>query len=173
LRTPRESWYEVSGGSLTIRPRAVELSARAQPSFIGRRQQHLNASASTAMRYLPTSSVSRAGLVAFQSEDYFYALTVTQSDGVPVVQLQKRAGTITEGRTIVEATAPISVRADQPVFLRIDARGGLYDFYYTTEPGAWKLLKRNVDGTILSTRVAGGFSSAFVGTMFGLYAFAP
>jgi alpha-N-arabinofuranosidase len=67
----------------------------------------------------------------------------------------------------VIATAPLEVPADSTVYLRIRARGGRYDFSYASRPDAWVLLAGDADGTILSTRVAGGF----VGTMLGLYAY--
>ena len=57
--------------------------------------------------------------------------------------------------------------------LRIDARGRSYDFYYGTKPGEWIALAKDADGTILSTKVAGGFSSGFVGTTIGMYATSP
>ena len=53
-------------------------------------------------------------------------------------------------------------------YLKIQARGPMYDFYYGREPGKWTLLAKDVDGTILSTKKAGGF----VGTLFGMYAHA-
>jgi alpha-N-arabinofuranosidase len=53
------------------------------------------------------------------------------------------------------------------VYLRIDARGGRYDFWYGTRENEWTPLITNADGTVLSTQVAGGF----VGTMLGLYAY--
>ena len=65
------------------------------------------------------------------------------------------------------ASAPLTVVDDDPIYLRIVARGGLYDFYYGVKPDEWRLLKGDVDGSILSTKVAQGF----VGTLFGLYAF--
>jgi alpha-N-arabinofuranosidase len=49
LRTPRERWYDLTSvrGSLTLRARPESLSGRGQPSFLGRRQQHGSATAST------------------------------------------------------------------------------------------------------------------------------
>lgn len=172
LRTPREKWYDLTStpGSLIIRARPVDISGRGQPSFIGRRQQHLHASASTAMTYTPQKAGDKAGLIAFQSENYFYLLAVALADGKPVVQLEKRAGAATGNSSVVMATSPLASAPDAPIYLRIVARGEKYDFYYGRAPDKWTLLAGDQDGTILSTRVAGGFSRAFVGTMLGLYA---
>jgi xylan 1,4-beta-xylosidase len=89
---------------------------------------------------------------------------VTQVDTQPVIQLRMRAGRATPAADSVVASAPIAIPADARVFLRIQARDGRYDFPYATRENDWQML--DADGTILSTRVAGGF----VGTMFGLYA---
>jgi alpha-N-arabinofuranosidase len=83
-----------------------------------------------------------------------------------VIQLRLRASRDSTATDSVLATAPIEPSAG-PVYLRIRARDGRYDFLYATEPNAWQALRNDADGTVLSTKVAGGF----VGTMFGLYAY--
>jgi alpha-N-arabinofuranosidase len=50
--------------------------------------------------------------------------------------------------------------------LRIDARGGSYDFRWSADGRNWHKVVSGADGTILSTKKAGGF----VGAVFGLYA---
>jgi alpha-N-arabinofuranosidase len=169
MRTPRERWYDLAArpGSLTLRARAEPLDGRGQPSFIGRRQQHATASASTAMTYRPTKPGDRAGLVAFHNETHWFFLGVALAEGRPVVRVEERAGERTGGTPRVIASAPIEIPANGPIHLKIDARGGRYDFSYALRPGAWVVLTRDVDGTTLSTKVAGGF----VGTMLGVYAY--
>jgi xylan 1,4-beta-xylosidase len=89
-------------------------------------------------------------------------------EGKPVVRVEQRAGPSTEGRTVVIASASIAQSGDRAIYLKIDARGGEYDFSYALEPNKWVMLKKGADGTILSTKVAGGF----VGAMLGMHAFA-
>ena len=67
----------------------------------------------------------------------------------------------------VVASAPVAVSPKAPLYLQIRAREGRYDFLYATTPNAWQTLVADADGTMLSTKVAGGF----VGTMFGVYAY--
>lgn len=169
IRTPRERWYDLTStpGSLTIRARAVDLGSRDQPSFIGRRQQHAFATSSAAMRYEPVHPGDKAGLVAFHNESYYFFLGVTIADGGRVVQLVEHAGAATPAGGLVLASAPVQVSQSSPILLKIVARGGRYDFYYATRPDRWVLLRGDVDGTILSTKVAGGF----VGTYFGMHAY--
>ena len=67
---------------------------------------------------------------------------------------------------IAEATLPRTV--GDSLYLRIRARGGQYDFLYAARANDWRPVALGVDGTILSTHVAGGF----VGTVIGLYVYA-
>jgi xylan 1,4-beta-xylosidase len=169
IRTPHTRWYDFtsSPGALTVQPRHAGFDVGSQPSFIGRRQQHLVASASTAMRYVPIADGDKAGLVAFQNDQYYYFLAVTRAGGRTFIRLERHAGSATSSGDGVVASVPVSVSENQPIYLKIQARGGRYDFYYGTQEGDWTLLQGDADGTILSTKVAGGF----VGTLFGLYAF--
>jgi len=169
LRTVRERWSETTSnpGWLTIRPRPVALEGRGQPSFVARRQQHHWATATTAMRYRPLADGDKAGIAAFQGSDAFYSLGVALDRGRRVVRLERRSGAGAQAATTVIASAPLAAPPDSTVYLRIRARGGEYDFSYASSPDAWVLLREDEDGTILSTRIAGGF----VGTMLGLFAY--
>jgi xylan 1,4-beta-xylosidase len=169
IRTPRENWFDLSGkpGWLTLQARSADIGKRAQPSFVGRRQQHAWACASTAVSYRPAKPGDKAGLVAFQNDDFYLLLAITQNDkGRTMIQLEKRAGELTEGNSVIVAQAPLETAGETPVFLKIEAQGALYNFYYAVEPGQWIELKKGEDGTLLSTKVAGGF----VGVYFGMYA---
>jgi alpha-N-arabinofuranosidase len=118
------------------------------------------------MVYRPEKPGDRAGLVAFHNDRHYYFLAVAHEGGQPVVQLRMRAGSRTPAADSVVASVPITMPAGGRVFLRIEARDGRYDFAYATRENEWRDVVRDADGTILSTRVAGGF----VGTMLGMYA---
>jgi alpha-N-arabinofuranosidase len=169
IRTPREKWYDLASprGWLTLRARPVDIGGRGQPSFVGRRQQHTHAVVSTAIRYVPTKTGDKAGLIAFHNEAHYYFLAVSLTDAGPVVQLERRDGATGSGPTII-ASAPLELSRASPLYLKIETRGGRYDFSYGYRPNEWRLIKGDADGTILSTKVAGGF----VGTLFGMYAYA-
>lgn len=169
LRTPHEQTFDLAAtpGWLSLSARPVPLQSLGQPSFVGRRQQHLSATATTAMRWNPVNDGDRAGLVAFQGENYWYFLAVSRAGGKRVIQVIERGGRATNGGDSVLVTAPLPDRPDDTVQLRIAARRGRYDFSYATAPGQWTTLLRDADGTILSTKTAGGF----VGTVFGLHAY--
>lgn len=167
LRVPEAGWWRVEDGELVITPRPVDLGAGAQPSYLGRRQQHQNAVATTVMDFTPASPGDEAGLAILQSDDYFYAMGLTLDDeGERIVTLRRRSGPDTPIGGDVLATAGIG-NSDGPLELKITARGPEYDFSFRPDgTEAWTQLAPGLDGRILSTQVAGGF----VGATFGLYA---
>ncbi len=169
LRTPEGSWYSLHNGSLDLQPRPVGIGSRGNPSFLARRQQHAIASASTVVRYSPEHEGARAGLVAFQNDAYWYFAGLVRHGSTLSIELASRSGPQQpeSGKTI--ASVPFGAKAGAPLYLKAAARGGTYDFYYGYEPGRWQPLKLGNDGTLLSTKRAGGF----VGAVFGVYAFDP
>jgi alpha-N-arabinofuranosidase len=167
LRNPRARWYRLGGGA-TLEARPVGLGDNGNPSFLARRQQHLNASITTRVRFVPEADGDCAGLVAFQNDAYWFFLGIEQAGGRAMIRLDRRAGEETPREGAMVAEAPLGVAPGTPVDLRISARGGRYDFAYATRPGEWRVLARDVDGTILSTKEAGGF----VGATLGVYAYA-
>ena len=84
----------------------------------------------------------------------------------PIVRLERAVVGGAPGATETVASAPLAMRPSSIIYLKIQARGGLYDFYYGYQPDQWTRLAHDVDGTILSTKRAEGF----VGTYFGMYA---
>jgi alpha-N-arabinofuranosidase len=168
IRGPGTQWYHLDTppGALTLHARSARFDPKSQPSFVGRRQQHRDFSASTSMTYVPAKDGDKAGIIAFQNDEYYYLLSLTRLNGQTMVQVEKHAG---PGVDSVVALAHVPINGRTPLFLKIQGQGGKYDFSYATQPGEWNVLLANADGTILSTKVASGF----VGAMLGLYAYSP
>ncbi len=166
LRNPREQWHRLSEGSLLLTARDVGLGDNGNPSFLARRQQHRDATVTTTVRFAPRRDGDAAGLVALQSDEYWFALLVTRVDGRLVVSLDQRGGATDPAAGQMIASAPLASAAGAPVDLRIAAKDDRYSFAYATQPGVWRTLAADRDGTLLSTKTAGGF----VGAVFGPYA---
>ena len=161
LRTPREKYC-----SLTERPGFLRLHLRPEmitkwenPSFIGRRQQHINFSASTALEFIPKNDHESAGLVLLQNNDFQFRVEYLHSSKETAVRLTKRHG----GKEETLAEVPANAKR---LFLKVEAVGQDYSFYFATSASEWKVLKERVDGRTLSRTNAGGF----VGTYIGMYA---
>lgn len=165
LRNPHSLWYRVEDGKLTLTARRAGLGDNANPSFLARRQQNIDASAETVVRFDPRHDGDRAGLAVLANDDFWASIAVGQEGGARVISLEWRHGADQPATGLPVASKPIRIAPGAPVYLQITARGPDYSFAYATIPGRWIPLGK-VDGTTLSTQTAGGF----IGAVFGPYA---
>jgi len=165
LRNPRSRWYKMEEGALILTARREGLGDKANPSYLGRRQQNMNAVAETVVRFAPRHDGDRAGLVALQNDDYWAFIGVGMRNGQRVVTLEARKSADEAAAGDPIASRPLTGDLNARIYLRITARGAAYSFAYATAPGRWITLG-TVDGTILSTQTAGGF----IGATMGVYA---
>ncbi len=161
LRTPREKFWSLSDrpGYLRLKLRPAKMGDRLNPSFIGRRQQHINFSALTLMEFNPAMEGEAAGISLIQSNDYNFRFEHTLCGGKKVIRLVRCFG---GKETIINSTEFEGGR----IFLKVSAAGQDYSFYYGSYENDMKALAENVDGRLLSTDLAGGF----VGTYIGMFA---
>jgi len=155
LRTPREDFYSLSErhSYLRLKLRPPQLSEQSQPSFVGRRQQHIHFTAETEMEFTPRSDNECAGLALIQNNDFHFRFIVTY-EGETVIRLIKRS----HGQDEILASKPVPAGY---YTLKVMAHEQNYSFYFSTN-GLWHALAEHVDGRILSTPVAGGFVGAFI-----------
>jgi alpha-N-arabinofuranosidase len=163
MRTCDSSSFSLNKtNGLTLKLKPETCMDLGNPSFIGKRQQHQYSTAETTVDFSAKSDNEKAGLVIFQDEKHFYYLCKSTDQGNVVVQLFKSNTASKAMDLITQVPLPNS----KQVALRIDAQGPYYNFYFASKPGDWVLMKDKVDGTFLSTQVAGGF----IGCLYGLYA---
>jgi len=159
IRTPRETIY-----SLTERPshlrlylRPEQLTEQVNPSFVGRRQQHINFTAQTMLEFVPQQAGECAGMALLQNNNFHFRFVVCLTDETETaVRLIKRAA----GEETILAERLVS---GERFYFRVSARGQAYSFYIATEPGVWQTVLEGGDGRILSTPVASGFTGAYLG----------
>jgi alpha-N-arabinofuranosidase len=162
LRTPRERFWslEERPGYMKLSLRNKKLSERVNPSFIGRRQQHIRFSALAAMEIKPCEDGDAAGLALVQSNEYHYRFEYTRQSGKNWMRLVR----CFKG----EETELIHKEFySDRVIMKVSAYGQDYCFYYGASEKELEILAENVDGRMLSTDVAGGF----VGTYIGMFAY--
>lgn len=165
------SWNSLRGPlgeycSLTERPGHLRLYLKqdkltdlSTPSFLGKRQRHMSFAATLKMEFNPKKDQECAGLVVVQSNEYHYRLTRTMIDNEQFVVLIKCSKGNEE--TLAKQKCDLDT-----VYLRVEARGQDYSFYYGKSQSTLRPIMENCDGRMLSTDVAGGF----VGNYVGLYA---
>jgi alpha-N-arabinofuranosidase len=160
VRAPKRQWFDLSTerGRLRITPGRERLDGKANPAYLGRRQQHLTFEASTSLR-LPEGHLA-AGIAAFQGEDHWYFLGARRSGDSLQIFVEKKNGATSKQVASVTVRKP----ANSDLKLKLTGHGRDYSFYY--DDGGWRPLLDNDDGSILSTAVAGGF----VGTTIGAHA---
>jgi alpha-N-arabinofuranosidase len=159
LRTPRGEFWSLTEhpGSLRLQLKPEQLTEISNPSFVGRRQQHLSFRAAADMAFKPGAPGETAGLVLIQNADNHFRYELKLEDGGQVLQLIVRS----RGEEQLLAAAPYLLNKVQ---LKVEARGQEYSFYYrATEQDTWKTLHEKADGRVLSTDLAGGFTGAYMG----------
>ncbi|MGA5702272.1 glycoside hydrolase family 43 protein [Peterkaempfera bronchialis] len=164
LRTPRTELYTLTErpGHLRLRLLPQTLAEPGTPAFVGRRQQHHHFTAETELDFEPAAPEECAGLVLLQNHDFHIRLTVgATADGAKAARVTVRSG----GTEAVPAELPL---APGPVRLAVRAAGQDYTLLCSQHADRWDKLA-TVDGRILSSRLAGGFTGAYV----GLYATGP
>lgn len=161
LRTKDETSFSLSKQKgLTLKLKPETIMEMGNPSFIGKRQQHLNSTTDVSLTFDATSENEKAGLVIFQDEKHFYYLCKSKVGKQQMIQLFKSMETSTME---LLAQTPFTAKS---VKLRIQSEGGKYRFYYSTKGNKFSVLKSDVDGKFLSTKTAGGF----IGCIYGMYA---
>ena len=154
LRTPREDFYSLRErpSFLRLRLRPQQLTEQSNPSFVGRRQQHINFTAQTEFEFTPQADEC-AGFVLIQNNDFHFRFVVMHENET-IIRLVKRS----HGKDEIIATKPLPANH---CTLKVTAHKQDYNFYFSTTD-QWQALAENVDGSILSTPVAGGFVGAYI-----------
>ncbi len=156
LRTPKETWWTLTNGQLSLTPRADLLSGTGNPSFLGHRLQHAKFDATTKLQ-VPATIGTSAGLVAFQSETHHYYFAVRRTAGGLSAVVEKWNGSKAE--TLITALLPET----KEIELRLTGNDKVLSFAYALKPDQWCTLVPDADATVITTQTAGGFVGALVG----------
>lgn len=163
MRTPRGEFWSLTErpGYLRLKLKPESLADVANPSFVGRRQQHIHFAVRTALEFLPQNDKEAAGIVLLENENYQYRMEISRGGKEKVIRLIERRGG--EDKVLAQQTPGAE---GQRIYLKVEAVGQEYSFYYAEKPEVWKVLLEKADGTLLSVDVAGGFT----GMMMGMFA---
>jgi xylan 1,4-beta-xylosidase len=164
IRAPSSQWWSSGNGELVVTPREDHIGNFGNPSFIGRRLAHMTASFGTKLQFNPLSPSDEAGLLAVQTDEYFYAFGLSRNAaGETVLRVRKRAGKNTpiHGETIHEDI--ITLKNSQPIYLRINVAKAEIDFAYSLDGKKFITMIDNADAKVLTSAMAGGFTGAVVG----------
>jgi xylan 1,4-beta-xylosidase len=164
IRAPRETWWQTGDGELAIEPRSDLVGDPGQPSFVGRRLQHMTATWTTRLNFDPQVPGEEAGLLAIQNDDHYYAFGVCLTeDGVTTLRVRRRANGTEPARGVILYEEAIDLPADRSVLLRMGVDRADLDFSFSVDGDTYEIVLDDADARVLSTAVAGGFTGAVIG----------
>lgn len=159
LQNPNKENYSFTGNSLRMKGTPITLNDIGSPSFIARRQEHINFSASSKILLQNAKTQDEAGITVYMDSHSHYDLLVKggKNDHQTIV-LRYRLGELIH----VEKEVSI-VRGN--IILQVKGNNNFYSFGYSTDGSSFRELGR-MDAKYLSSETAGGFT----GIVLGLYA---
>lgn len=124
------------------------------PTFVGRRLQHMDFTATTRMEFEPTRENEEAGLVLLNNGTHF-DLLVRRSNGKRVISARLQfESVIHESDEIVLAPGPVD--------LRIEGARSVFRFSYAQGGDDYRVIQE-VSARYLSSETIGGFTGVYVG----------
>lgn len=168
IRTPDAQWWETGQHGLTIQARREHIGdINRQPSFIGRRLAHMRGEFATKVTFTPQGTDDSAGLLAIQSDDFFYAFGLGKNaEGASVLRIRKKAGSEFPANGRVISERPITQKPGEPVYLRMSIDRDRLQFSYSLDNKHYSMIREELGTDVLTTAAAGGF----VGAVVGMYA---
>ena len=167
IRAPLTQWWNTGGGELVMTPRADRIGDFGNPSFIGRRLAHMTASFGTKLQFEPQSPTDEAGLLALQTDEFYYAFGLSKNaTGDTVLRVRKRAGKESPVRGEIIAEKKITHEKSKPILLRANIDKSQVSFSYSLDGKKFISVIENADSKVLTSAMAGGF----VGAVVGMYA---
>ncbi len=159
LGIPQEGDWSFSEhpGALTLRGRSSRLDDGLGVVFFGRRQEHFNCQAFTAVHFSPQVDGDEAGLVVWMDERHRAEIYIERQGGRRFICLRRRIGSL----------SAVTARHDLPdgdVILMVRANRSFYSFAWRGVDGVEHILSI-AETRYLSSEVAGGFT----GVYFALY----
>lgn len=157
VRGPREEFIKFDKNGIVITPYNVNLKEVKPTSTLFYRQQHNSFTSTTSVNFRPKTEKDLAGIVCYQSEQFYYLFGITKKDKQDYLVLQR-----TE-KGLSEIVASVPVKTDRPIYLQVTANEDNYRFNYSIDGDSYLNIGGTVSGDILSTNVAGGFTGALIG----------
>lgn len=153
LRTPRHAIFSMTTrkGFLRLFLAPEMITDICNPSFVGRRQQHLCFEAETVMEFSPREE-EQCGMILLMNNQFHVSFL---REGQSLVVHYVKAGNDSVLNSIPCTRSKI--------YLKVVAHEQDYAFLASEDNKRWNMVKEHVDGRILSKEVAGGFTGAYVG----------
>lgn len=156
IQTPNLNNYSLTErkGFLRLKGSSNKIGESGSPTFVGRRLQYINFSATTVLDFTPNSEKEEAGLTLVNNGTHF-DISIKNLKNKRVVQVLLQFGT-----NIYKSEA-LALKSG-PVKLRIEGDTNCFKFFYSQGDSDFKEVD-SVLTTYLSSETAGGYTGGFVG----------
>lgn len=158
LRNPQPKFYAIENGLLRMNALEYTLCDLTTPSYIGLRQQSMWYDLNTKMTFSPELDGEEAGLAIMQNDSYNIRFVYGMSDGKKVLKV------VTCEKKSDKVEKVLELDADK-LYLKIRQERQNLSFHYSLDGEEYHEVVSNINASILSTEVAGGF----VGCTMGMY----
>ena len=158
LRNPCTLNYSLSArkGYLRLKATPISLDDIDSPTFVGRRQEHINFTASVVMDIFDAHEGDGSGITVFMNNKSHYDLFIKQAaGGKHVLVLRYRMGALSH--TECEIKVP-----NREILLQVQGDNDYYSFAYSIDGKNFDPLGK-VDVRHISSETAGGFTGIYLG----------
>lgn len=153
LRNPEMDNYILNpkNGTLRLKGSAITLDQVSNPTFVGRRQQHIDFVATAAISGYTTKNGGKGGITVFMDNNSHYDLYVTNDK---YIELRCKLGNI----DYVAKRIPFN---GKQLYLRVEGTGHQYKFYYSADNKKFTHLG-DLDTKYLSSETTMTFTGVFL-----------
>lgn len=158
LRNPNEGNYSLTArkGFLRLKTSPIKLDDIASPTFVGRRQEHINFTATTSLDLFDAKEGDEAGITVLMNNESHYDLLVKQkSKEKRYLVLRYKLGNLSH--TVVEVEIP-----QKAIRLQVTGDPVDYSFGYSLSNGEYKSIGK-INARYISSETAGGFTGVYIG----------
>lgn len=156
LRNPKLENYILADGALKLKATNVSLDELKSPTFLGRRQEHMEFSTVTKVSLMNSEPGDEAGLTVFMDNRSHYDLFLEQEESNQTLVLRIRLGELDP--TFKKATIPDKTN----IYLKVQGTRDFYEFSYSLDGQNFEYLGK-MDVKYLSSETAGGFTGIYLG----------
>lgn len=159
LRKKISENYSLSEKGLVLKGNQWDLNSIQYPTFVARRQQHINFETTSSMVLEAKEPGDKGGMTVFMDGGFHYDLYLEKTTGGYEIKLEYWLGSI-------HHVQPVVATSQNHVDFKITGSTYPYNFYYSLDGGKTYQHMGVAETRFLSSETAGGFT----GIMLGLFA---
>ncbi len=160
LRTPRTEWWSLSEkkGYLRLQLRPETITEKVNPSFVCKRQEHVNFSVVTKMEFNPMSENEEAGILLERDRNCYIKYTLTRENKKLVLKVLFRSGKATTDSLLAQ-----TIVRKSNLHLKMAVNELSHMFSYSIDGEKWKTFSERFDLSITEFVFGGRFTGSFIG----------